>query len=85
MAARKRKVTLTDDWKANIRAGVLMARLYDHALGEVEMSQSQIKAAQIVIGKVIPDVARTEHTGENGGAVNHSVTIQVVGVPANAG
>ena len=83
MAARKRKVTLTEDWKANIRAGVLMTRLYDHAIGEVEMSQSQIKAAQIVIGKVIPDVARTEHTGAEGGPVLVQAIERRIVDPAN--
>lgn len=66
MAARTNKVKLTDTWKENIRTSKLMARLHDCALGEVEMTATQIKAAQIVLAKVVPDLARTEHTGKDG-------------------
>lgn len=63
MAARKRKVTLSDNWKDGIRASVLMRNLFDHANGEREMSQSQIAAAKIVLGKIVPDLSSTELTG----------------------
>lgn len=63
MAARKRKVELTDSWKDGIRVSMLMGRLYGHALGENDMSQSQIKAAQVVLSKLVPDLNRAEHVG----------------------
>lgn len=75
MAARKRKVVLSDAWKAKIQAGVIMSRLLDHVNGKTEMSASQIKAAQILLSKTVPDLARTEHTGEGGGAVQHSIRV----------
>lgn len=75
MAARKRKVTLTDDWKAKIKASNLMTRLYNHALGDVEMSASQIKASQVVLSKLVPDLGRTEVTGEGGGDIKQSITV----------
>lgn len=70
MAARKRKVALTDDWKANIRASMIMNRLVSHIQGEVDMSASQINAAKIVLGKILPDLARSELTGMNGAPIN---------------
>jgi hypothetical protein len=36
-------------------------------MGETEMSQTQIKAADILLKKVAPDLARQEVTGEGGG------------------
>lgn len=60
MAARKKKVTLSENWKDGIRASNIMRRLYDHCNGEVEMSNTQIKAAQIILGKLVPDLARNE-------------------------
>ncbi|MFZ9264725.1 MAG: hypothetical protein ACO222_06145 [Polynucleobacter sp.] len=78
MAARKNKVTLSDNWKDGIRASVLMRRLYDNSLGSVEMTNQQIKSAQIVLSKLIPDLARTEMTGEDGGPVRVSgITINL--------
>lgn len=69
MAARIRKVELTETWKSKIQASVLGLRLYRHALGEVEMSQTQIKAADILLRKLVPDLARHEVTGADGGAI----------------
>lgn len=80
MAARKRKLTLSDNWKDNIRAGVLAQRLYSHATGECEMSNTQIKAADIILKKLVPDLGRTEHVGDGGGPVQMGVSYQVVGV-----
>jgi hypothetical protein len=64
MAARKRKVTLSDNWKDGIRASNVMRRLYDHCNGDTEMSMSQINAAKIILSKIVPDLARTELTGD---------------------
>ena len=69
MAARKRKLTLSDEWKEKIRVGMLVGRLYGHVTGEVDMSSSQIKAADILLKKLVPDLARTEVTGKDGGPV----------------
>lgn len=74
MAARNRKVVLTDNWKAKIKASMIVNRLYDHALGENEMSVTQIKAAQIVLNKIVPDLNRQELVGENGGAMKFELS-----------
>ncbi|CAB4164671.1 hypothetical protein UFOVP826_68 [uncultured Caudovirales phage] len=39
-------------------------------MGEVELTSIQIKAAQLLMSKLIPDLARTELTGADGGAIN---------------
>jgi hypothetical protein len=66
MAARRRKVALNDDWKANIRAGMLLTNLYKHAMGQKEMQKSQIEATKVILAKLVPDLARTELTGADG-------------------
>jgi hypothetical protein len=66
MAARIRKTKLTYEWKARIQAGVILDRLVKHVNGEIEMSSSQIKAADILLKKTVPDLARTEVTGMDG-------------------
>ncbi len=55
---------MSDEWKEKIRAGVLLDRLSKHANGELDMSSTQIKAAEILLKKVVPDVARTELAGD---------------------
>jgi hypothetical protein len=76
MAARKKKVTLTESWKEKIRAGVILDRLIKHVNGEIEMTNSQIKAADILLKKTVPDLARTEVTGKDGEPQQHIVTWQ---------
>lgn len=77
MAARKRKVELSDNWKDGIRASVLMRRLYDNALGATSMTSQQINSAKIVLSKLVPDLGRTEVTGQDGGPV------EVTGITIN--
>lgn len=66
MAARKIHTTLRDEWRQRIKASMLINRLQDHAFGDVEMTPTQLKAAEILLKKVAPDLARTEMTGEDG-------------------
>jgi len=67
MAARKRKITLSDSWREKIQASQIMNRLLKHVEGEIELSGTQVKAADILLKKVVPDLARTENVGNEGG------------------
>ena len=55
MAARISK-TLTEEWKQKIQASNLITHLGKCAVGEIEMTSQQIKAAEILLKKVIPDL-----------------------------
>lgn len=46
---------------------MLIDRLEKHALGEVEMSATQIKATEVLLRKCLPDLSHLEATGEGGG------------------
>lgn len=69
MPARKNTPTLNEHWREKIAAGILADRLMKHARGELELTSTQIRAADILLKKVVPDLARTEHTGRDGGAI----------------
>jgi hypothetical protein len=84
MAARKRKVQLTDAWKEKIRISVISGRLYDHVNGEIEMSNTQIKAAQILLAKLVPDLGRTEVSGVDGGPVETITRIELAAMSGNS-
>lgn len=68
MAARKTLWT-PDVVRARIQTGVLTQRLQDHVLGKVELSPTQIRAADILLKKAIPDLQSTELTGPGGSAL----------------
>jgi len=67
MAARTKAVRLSEEWRERIRTAGILERLEKAAMGEVEVSPTQLKAAEIVLRKTLPDLARTEVTGDEGG------------------
>jgi hypothetical protein len=74
--------------RARIRAGGIAKRLEGHVLGKVDMTASQVSAALGLLRKVVPDQQHIEHTGEDGGPLQHAMTIRFVdagsGVPEQA-
>jgi hypothetical protein len=64
MAARTVKIRQTEETRAKIKVGLLLKHLMDHAVGEIEMSATQIRAAEILLKKAMPDLTSVEHSGE---------------------
>ena len=62
MAARKTNWT-PEIVRQRIKTGVLTKRLEDHALGVLELSQTQIRAAEILLRKTVPDLLGVAHSG----------------------
>ena len=54
MPARTSKVILHEKWREKIRASMLINRLRNHVLGRLEMSNTQIRAAEILLARVMP-------------------------------
>jgi len=65
MAARINKINHEEKTKNLIRASQLLNRLNMFANGEIEMTQAQVNAAKIVIGKEIPDLKAIEVSGDS--------------------
>ena len=56
-----------DDWRDRIQVSVLLKKLHDHVeapAGEDVLSATQIKAAEILLRKAVPDLRSVEHTGQ---------------------
>lgn len=64
MAPRTTKILHDERTKEKIRASQLINRLRDHAMGKVRMSSTQVRAAEILLRKLIPDLASVEYTGD---------------------
>lgn len=52
--------------REHIQTTQIVKRLQNHIDGEVELKPSQVSAALGLLRKTIPDLARTEVTGEDG-------------------
>ena len=59
----KRNLPHTEKAKARIKAGEILYRLQRHIMGKIELSATQISAAKILLGKVLPDLKQTEYSG----------------------
>ena len=57
MAARTRKIRHDDDTRMKIKAAQLINRLTGHAMGEIEMSPSQVRAIEVLLRKILPDLS----------------------------
>ena len=68
--AERKQLWHPDEVKKKIQVSQLINRLTEHALSEAPiMDASQVNAAKILIGKVLPDVKAVELSGPNGGAI----------------
>jgi hypothetical protein len=78
MATRLRK-THQDDVRAKIQASQLINVLQNHALGLTEeLAASRLKAIEILLRKTVPDLSQIQATGEDGGPLQHDLTMTVV-------
>jgi hypothetical protein len=62
VAARNRTWT-PEIVRRRIRTSMLLRRLSQHALGEIELSKTQVTAIQILLRKTLPDLTAVEHSG----------------------
>lgn len=76
MAARKNKVTLDEKWREKIRTSMLINRLHNHVVGKLEMSQTQIRACEILLKKVAPDLSATELSGDM--SLSHESSLELL-------
>lgn len=62
MASRVRKIRHDDETRAKIKTSQLINRLYGHAVGEIEMTPTQVRAAEVLLKKTLPDLTAAEIT-----------------------
>ena len=55
--------------REKIQISQLVNRLMDNAFGKVEMTSQQVRSAEILLRKSLPDLSSIEHAGPGGGPV----------------
>jgi hypothetical protein len=68
---RKKGWRTPDEIREKIQGSLIINRLQDHVVGDVEMTPSQVNAAKTLLGKVIPDLKAVEHSGDPENPMNH--------------
>ncbi len=61
-----------------IKASVILDRLGKHVMGQVEMTSTQVKSAEILLRKVVPDLSAVTLAGPNGTSIKQDITITLV-------
>jgi len=64
----------SEDIRKKIQSSVILNRLQKHFNGELELTRTQLKAAEIMLDRSVPKLSQIQHTGDDGGPL----TIQVV-------
>lgn len=83
MAGRPMNKLHQDDVRKKIQASQLLNRLTDHAFGEVELSQSQIKAIEILLKKSLPDLSAVTIAGDDDNPLRIESIVRKIIDPAN--
>jgi len=74
MPEKRRKLANDATWRENIKTAHILEKLSNHIFGMVTMENSQIKAAEILLKKTIPDVQQIQID------VSGGVTVEVLQV-----
>jgi hypothetical protein len=70
--ATRRQLWHQEDARKKIQTSQLINRLTNHALADKPiMDASQVKAAQILLAKAVPDLSSVELSGANGGPIEY--------------
>jgi len=77
MAARINKLH-QNDIRSKIQASQLVNRLTDHALGTIELSNTQVRSIEILLKKTIPDLSSIEHKGDADNPIMHTIEFSIV-------
>jgi cob(I)alamin adenosyltransferase len=80
MAARKGPLTETklDEMRRRIKATLLLKKLEDHVLEGSEMSATQIRAAETLLRKTMPDLQAIQHSGDPANPVQTVSRVELV-------
>jgi hypothetical protein len=70
--AKRKQLFHPDEVRAKIQASQLCNRLHDHAFGKIELTQTQLKATEILLRKSMPDLSSID--GNLSADVSGSIT-----------
>jgi hypothetical protein len=76
MAPRTVKIRHDEETRAKIQTSQLLNRLHGHVFDGVEVSQTQMKAIEILLRKTLPDLSAVTVGGDEDSPVKLEITWQ---------
>jgi hypothetical protein len=74
MAARINKMH-SEQVRMKIQAAVLVDRMQKHALGEIEMTPSQIQAANSLLDRSVAKLSQIQHVGDEDNPIRTNLEV----------
>lgn len=69
----------TEEIRKKIQASVIIERLQRHVEGKLEMTATQVNAANSLLDRSVAKLSQIQHTGEDGGPIKIAkVLIEIV-------
>lgn len=78
MAGRPLGKRHQDDVRAKIQASAIIGRLQKHIDGSLELSSTQVRAAEILLKKSVPDLSQISGPGDDGSHTVHNLVEMVI-------
>jgi hypothetical protein len=66
VAARTKRIVHDENTRKKIQTSQIINRLTKHILGTIDLTTSQVRAAEILLNKTLPNLAATHNTEETG-------------------
>ena len=68
----------TEEIRAKIQASVIIERMHRHVLGELEMTASQVNAANSLLDRSVPKLSQIQHSGDPDNPIQAKVLVEYV-------
>lgn len=68
----------TEEIRAKIQASVIIERMHRHVLGELEMTASQVNAANSLLDRSVPKLSQIQHSGDPDNPIKAKVLVEYV-------
>lgn len=78
MAARTVKIRHDENTRAKIKTSQLLNRLNNHVFGKTAVSQTQMKAIEILLRKTLPDLSAVTIAGDQDNPIQTVTRIELV-------
>jgi len=74
----------SDTVRQKIQASVIVDRMQKHIMGELEMSATQINAANSLLDRSVPKLSQIQHVGDKENPIQAKVTVEFIGINATS-
>ena len=79
--AKRINLRQDEQTRARIQTTKICERVQQHAMGKLELTATQLKAAEILLRKTLPDLQAVTHSGDQHSPIKHVFSWALPGKP----